>query len=113
MLLARYPQFAAVPVAQINAFIADAALTVPCCKLGSRADLALVYKTASLLSSGLTSGLDGSGGGVKRKKDGDVEIEYFGGGSSAGVMYANDFERLYNQLVRGIVRNSPRVLNGQ
>ena len=113
MLLLRYPQFSTVSTALIDAMIDDAKLLVPCCNLGDRADLSVMYKAGELLASSLGTSSTGSssGGGIKRQKDGDVEIEYHASGSSGGsVTYANDFARLYAQSVQGIYRNSPRVL---
>lgn len=111
MLLARYTQFATIDTARIDAFIEDARLMVPVCKLGSRADLALMYKAGSLLVSSLTTSADGSGGQVKRKKDMDIEIEYFSSGSSSSESSGqNDLEAQYQALLRGVARNSPRVL---
>lgn len=113
MLLLRYPQFSTVDTDIIDAMIDDAKLSVPCCKLGDRADLAVMYKAGALLASalGTTSTGSSSGGGIKRMKEGDTEIEYHASGSSGStVTYANDFERLYSQIVQGVWRNSPRVL---
>jgi len=111
MLLARYPQFSTYDADRIDAFIEDARLSVPVCKLGSRADLALMYKAGSLFVSSLTTSADGSGGEVKRKKDADIEIEYFSSGSSESISSgANDLEAQYQALLRGVARNSPRVL---
>lgn len=113
MLLVRYPQFSTVDTDLIDAMIDDAKLLVPCCKLGDRADLAVMAKGGALLalSLGMTATGSSSGGGIKRMKEGDTEIEYAIASSSAGsVTYANDFERLYTQIVQGVWRNSPRVL---
>lgn len=112
-MLVRYPQFSTISTSLIDAMIDDAKLLVPCCKLGARADLAVMYKAGALLASALGTSSTGSstGGGVKRMKEGDTEIEYHASGSSSGtVTYANDFERLYAQIVQGVYRNSPRVL---
>lgn len=115
MLFTRYPQFNTLDTTRVDAIIEDAKLMVPCCKLGSRADLAVMYKAGSLLASSLSTSSTGSssGGGIKRQKDGDVEIEYHASGlssSSSSSGLSNDFETLYQQLVSGINRNSPRVL---
>lgn len=112
-MLVRYTQFSTVDTDLIDAMIDDAKLSVPCCKLGDRADLAVMYKAGALLASALSTSSTGSssGGGIKKMKDGDVEIEYAQASSSSGsVTYANDFERLYAQIVQGAYRNSPRVL---
>lgn len=113
-LLARYSaQFGALPEGQVTAAIEDARLMVPCCNLGDRATLACVYKAASLLITGVETSLTGGGGGVKRKRDLNVEIEYFGTGTTGGgAAGRNNFEALYQELIKGSRRLSPMILDG-
>jgi hypothetical protein len=106
-LVTQYPQFAAVADAVIDAFLEDARLTVPLCRIpAGRQDLALMYKAASLMAEG---GLVSAGGGaIKREKSGDVEVEY--AVSASATSSVNAFEVLYQNLVRPFTRNSPMVL---
>lgn len=100
MFVLRYPQFATIDAGRFGALIDDARLSVPVCQLGDRADLALMYKAGSLLVSGLLVSADGSSGQVKRKKDMDIEIEYFSGGTSQAQATLSEFERLYQELFK-------------
>lgn len=106
-----YPQLSGVSDARITAFIAEARdVWVPTCRLsGSRLDLAVKYKGLSLLKSSLSVTPTGGGGGVKKMKDGDVEIEY---DSASASLSGQDFEGLYQRLVRAAKRVSPMVLDG-
>lgn len=111
MLSTRYPVFAAVDSGRLSAFVDDARVVVPLCRLSTaQGDLALMYKTASLasVSPDLSSTL--AAGSVKRMRDGDVEVEYQATGTSASVSATNPFEALYQAIVRTAARNSPRVL---
>ena len=110
-LILRYPVFDDVADATIDAFLDDARLFVPLCRLGDRQDLALMYKAASLMSSSPDLASTLAAGSVKRQKDGDVEIEYqaTGSSSSSSSAYPN-FEQLYQSVVRTAARISPMVL---
>lgn len=101
MLLLRYPQFSSIDTARIDAFISDALLEVPYTSIGDRGDLAVMYRAGSLLVSSLITSADGSGGSVKRKKDKDIEIEYFGGTSGAQD-FLNGLEREYQRIFQAV-----------
>ena len=110
MLSTRYPVFAAVDPDRLSAFVDDARVVVPLCRLSTaQGDLALMYKTASLVSQSPDLASTLAAGSVKRMKDGDVEIEYQATGTSQSAS-SNPFEALYQNIVRSASRNSPRVL---
>lgn len=103
MLLARYPQFVGLDNTRLLALAADARLMVAChlTRLGSKADLGLMYKLGSLLTASLSTSASGSTvGGIKKQKDGDVEIEYQTDSASASATYSEDldFPALYKAL---------------
>lgn len=113
MLQTRYPQFASLDSTRIETLVEDARLMVPLCRLGDRADLALMYKTGALLSASLSTSATGTAtGDVRRIRVGERETEYQSSysGASGQSTSGRDFESLYANLVRPLVRNSPRVL---
>lgn len=91
---------------QLDAYITDALLFVPTCKLGDKSDLCVALYALYLLSG--TSSTAG-GGPIKRKRDGDVEVEY-STASSQGSTSGNRYLDLYNQFAKAMSRNSPMVL---
>ncbi len=98
------------PDAVLNEWIADARLDVPVSKLGANADRALAYYTCHLLlQSGST--VSSTGGGVKRQKAGQVEIEYHQASFSSVI--SDKYYEMYLTLIRRFARPSPMVLNGQ
>ena len=114
----KHPQFAGVDDARLTCFIEEARnvwVSQYACRLsGYRLDQAITYKALSLLQASLSSSSSGATGGVKKEKTRNVEIEYFGNsGSSGGQTPSNDFEGLYQQIIRSVGRSSPRVLGSR
>lgn len=102
----KFTQFASESDERIDAFLDDARLLVPLCSIpADRQDLALMYKAASMLVGVDSTSASGT---VKKEKSGDIEIEYATG--STGAISTNNFEQMYNSLVRPFSRNSPFVL---
>jgi len=100
----------AYPDLTIEEWITDALQDVPVARLGVRADRAVAYYTAHLmLQSG--SSVSSTGGGVKRQKAGDVEIEYHAAGSNM-LAISDKYYETYLQLIKTNTRMSPIVLNG-
>jgi hypothetical protein len=98
------------PDATLNEWIADARLDVPVSRLGANADRALAYYTAHLMLQGSTT-VSSTGGGVKKQKTRNVEVEYQQVQLSSVI--SDKYYELYLQFIKRLARPSPMVLNGQ
>jgi len=96
------------PDETVAAWVADALIDVPYSKLGTKADRAAAYYTCSLMFQA-SAGVGGSGGGVKKEKTRNVEIEYQ---QATGAINATDkYYNLYLRLIGPGCKAGPLVLN--
>lgn len=103
-ILVKYPQFAVLPSAQVQAFAADALSVVPLSKIPVAKQLqALVLKTCVYLVQALATSTDGLK--LKREEMSKSENEFF-----ESLSYT-DFQSLYSQLVAPYCRGG-QSLNG-
>jgi len=103
----------AYPDATLDLWIGDAVIdTPPASRLGTKYDRAVAYYTCHLmLQSG--SAVSSTGGGVKKKKAGDVEIEYHQASTSSASSISDKYYDMYIALIKINTRPSPMVLNNE
>lgn len=118
-LKARFPEFAPVSDSLVNLILAEALPKVGETWIEADRRPAILYLAAHLLAMEGEPGRSATGGGigatgpVKRRKVGDVEVEYAGGGTSAGGgsdesgFLLTHYGRRYRELMR---RNFPAIL---
>lgn len=98
------------PDATLNEWIADARFDVPVSKLGNNANRALAYYTCHLMLQA-SNAVSSTGGGVKRQRTRNVEVEYHQAQFNSVV--SDKYYEMYLQFIKRVSRPSPMVLNGQ
>lgn len=100
------------PDATLEEWIGDASQDVPTAsRLGNKYNRAVAYYTCHLMLQGSGS-VSSTGGGLKREKAGDVEIEYHA--ASTNISPNSDkYYQTYLGIIANKTRVSPIVLNGQ
>lgn len=100
------------PDATLEEWIGDASQDVPpSSRLGNKYDRAVAYYTCHLMLQGSGS-VSSTGGGLKREKAGDVEIEYHAASSNISPN-SDKYYQTYLGIIANKTRVSPIVLNGQ
>ena len=100
----------AFPDSILDEWIADALQDVPAARLGNKSDRAAAYYACHLILHGSES-LKSTGGGLKKEKAGDVEIEWHATSNSASSAISDKYLEMYLSFLSQ-KSLSPIVLNG-
>ena len=91
-------------LAKIDLFIEDAKCDVPVSKLGKKADRAVAYYTAHLLTC------IGNDGVISQEKIGDESVSY---AIDRNDINSTKYLRTYERMTANLIRFSPFVLDGK